>query len=235
VSAAEEAPLPTALGTPVPEARLRPAVPGGLRELPVRGELDGPILGVGQRFWDLVCRKAPILKARLEQKVPLVEVSYTDRYVRSPLTVRLVRELVRPLAERPGVITSSTQVLMRTTRVDESSHQRPGRQVEHDWMRTVDRDTVLSALLKDWSFQLQVDTRERVAHARTLSLRWADGQQARIRLDEGVGFLIPEPRRSFDFGVTTAEQARRLAAETFRVERRNNPSPTYLYVSDVAP
>jgi DEAD/DEAH box helicase domain-containing protein len=235
VSAAEEAPLPTLLGTPVPEARLRPAVPGGLHEQPVRGELDGSILSVGQRFWDLVCRKAPILKARLEQKVPLVEVSYTDRYVRSPLTVRLVRELMRALAERPGVITSTTQVFVRTTRVDESSHQRPGRQVEHDWMRTVDRDTVLSAVLKDWSVQLQVDTRERVAHARTLTLRWADGQQARIRLDEGVGFLIPEPRRSFDFGVTTAEQARRLAAETFRVERRNNPSPTYLYVSDVAP
>ncbi|WP_246136924.1 helicase-related protein [Myxococcus llanfairpwllgwyngyllgogerychwyrndrobwllllantysiliogogogochensis] len=235
VSAAEEAPLPAAPGTPVPEARLRPTVPGSLRELPIRGELDGPIHTFSQRFWDLICRKAPLLKARLEQKMPLVEVSYTDRYVRSPLTVRLVRELGRALAERHGVITPSTQVLIRTTRLDESSNQRLGRQLEHDWMRTVDRDAVLSTLLKGWLFQVQPDTRDRVPHARTLSLRWADGQQARIRLDEGVGFLIPEPRRSFDFGMSTAEQARRLASETFRVERRNNPSPTYLYISDVAP
>lgn len=63
---------------------------GGDRDLELYGELDGTIDGFGKRFWELVSRDVPGMATLLaEPDDTLVDITYSDRYLRSPLAVAL--------------------------------------------------------------------------------------------------------------------------------------------------
>src|SRR5262249_14825372 len=85
---------------PLPTAWLRPSAaelhstPSTLYALPITTELNGSTRQFGQRAWQRVFEKVPEFHQRLVGMQPLAELHYSDRYLRSPLTALLLRELV---------------------------------------------------------------------------------------------------------------------------------------------
>jgi DEAD/DEAH box helicase domain-containing protein len=109
------APIPTAW-RPLTTRELRSA-PDTLYAIAITTELNGSRRHFGQRAWQRVCEAVPQLHQRLVGPQPLAAVHYSDRYLRSPLTVLLLRDLLGALAAYPGGLVASTRVAIATSQV----------------------------------------------------------------------------------------------------------------------
>jgi hypothetical protein len=227
-------PIAKAPGTELLPSSLRRNPPGIFHEVKVGSELDGDVSSFGKRFWALIGKVEPALEARLAGRSGLAKVTYADRYVRSPLLVRLVAEVVRELSRAPGGIAKDT-VLEVTTSA--AAADRPSFRVFHDWREARDQEAVLDGLLFDLGTRaIRVDDRRDKVHMRELRLEWSDGRGFAVRLDQGFGFLRAEgsPRDlSFNFDAAARSQVQALRSARFAV-RKADALPVPLYVTESA-
>jgi hypothetical protein len=225
-----KAPLPPAPGKSLAPARLRQVPAGTLREIVVKGQLNGPIEGLGERFWSLVTPAIPQLQERFDRKSPLAAVEYRDRYLSSPLNVLLLSKILESIATRFG----KPSVLVETVDTVKTSFQRPS-VLQHDWHYREHRNKVIQALLGGFSRTLEIRElpHRKTQHARDLTLRWADGTSWSVRLDHGIGFLRPRRVVSFDFEAPPETQSQRLVALSFLVENQMEEQGTFAYLTDV--
>ena len=83
-----------------------------------------------------------LISARLvpeaQAVLPLRAVHYSDRYLRSPLTVLLIRELLGALADYAGGLVASTRVAITTSQLQCNDTQE-SRWLFHDWRDATDR------------------------------------------------------------------------------------------------
>ena len=82
--------MPAAVNPIDPEGLLRG--PGGARVIWLGEALNGPLKGFGHRFWQLVKRDASVAHAALGNGIAAID--YTDRYLLTPLSLALLRELI---------------------------------------------------------------------------------------------------------------------------------------------
>jgi hypothetical protein len=224
---------------PVTESRLpvagelRRAEAGQFTEATIRNQLDGDLGEVGRQFWALIATAVPALQLRLASALPIAEISWTDRYVRSPLVGRIVYEVVRALARlpsgqpAPGGISAQTRLTLATT-WDARSGDSP-RFVQHDWQDADTQRTVLKSLLGSLCrADITVGDRRNASHHRELVLRWADGARLIIRLDQGFGFLKTQRIAAFRFGAPQEQQADLIVRETVGVRNAGGPVPLYV-------
>ena len=216
-------------------ADLRRPVPGQYTELRIANQLDGPIDGLGRRFWSLVTRSAPHLKSRLEGSEPLVELSYSDRYLVSPLVARTLHVVLKALRAMPGGIGEETAIHVATMEV------RPGGRypsaLDDDWEDPQQQKDALQALLDAIgakSRPVMIGSKERVPHLRELKLKWASGVPVTLRLDSGFGFLRTNGRAPrLEFRIGGSQQAKKILATPVNVSAMSSYSatPMPVYVS----
>jgi hypothetical protein len=92
-------------------------------------ELNGRVEDFGEAFWRFVSQRSPLVGRRLEQNTPLVSIEYSDRYLNSPLPVRLLAEVI---AHAPGRSSSSVVKLITTDQVSNFSSSSLTL-LKHDW------------------------------------------------------------------------------------------------------
>jgi hypothetical protein len=111
-----------------------------------------------------------------------LELQYADRYLFSPLAVRLASELVA------GFATVDTSVIVKTLAQRTGPlRSPPGKTgVMDDWARLDDRNSALQHLLANVSPIVRVDLERRMGHRRRLDFRTAKGSGT-IFFDQGVG------------------------------------------------
>jgi len=221
-------------GSVVNPAGLRLAPAGTFREILVRNELDGPVESLGDRFWALTASQVPLLKSRLDKRSPLTSITYRDRYLCSPLSARLVAEVLRGLAKYAGAMELPPDITIETVYLN-STYGKLARSISHDWIQRDDRNSVIQALLNKGGCQTKVVElkRNESHHARELVLKWTDGAQWTLRLDHGLGFLRSAGEVAFDFESEAEKQAELLDTSSFIL--KNGPGPgTYLYLTDVS-
>ncbi|KAA5801060.1 DEAD/DEAH box helicase [Alkalicaulis satelles] len=173
---------------------------GGIRF--VGPDLDGPVLGFGERFKALAAELAPdVFGAKAE---PAVRITIHDRYIYNPLAVRLYAEIIGALAG-PG---AKCNVITRgAKRYDEP---RRADLLTHDWPHIEDRNEVLSALFRDVGVPASVLERQECPHWRTLSVETQSGAKAVLVLDQGVGAWKPIRPVRFDFSNSISIQFKEL-------------------------
>ena len=200
-------PLPTFRreGTSLSGADLRAAPAGTVAEVGINRELEVPIGEFGRRFWDLVLGSAPDLKARIEKGVH--KVTYSDRYVRSPLTLRLLIESVRELSRRGANKQPELQILTTSASTTRNPHWVWDSWREYDDVPEIATRAVEKAGLMGRYAELD---RSRVPHARELTIDFGDGDRAVVRLDHGFGFMGARERIPFAFHQNNHDQAEAL-------------------------
>jgi len=137
-------------------------------------ELNGRVEDFGETFWRFVSQRSPLVGGRLERNTPLVSIEYSDRYLNSPLPVRLLAEVI---AHAPGMSSSSAVKLITTDQVSNFSSSSPTL-LKHDWQVLKHRDNVLQGGLSGalgGRFTHLKQPKFDVPHGRVLRLKFADG------------------------------------------------------------
>ena len=222
-------PIPiTWLHKTAPELR---SMPGTLFPISITKELNGSCRQFGQRAWQRVFDEVPQLKKRLGGEQPLAALHYSDRYLRSPLTLLLIRELSRALADYPGGLVAITQLAITTSELQRIDTQE-SRWLYHDWRDATDRRQVFEKVFDSLGqFTLYEKVHTQMPHARELRLTWTDGIVWTLRLDQGVGYWRAcNYREPFPFEQPVERQAERLRSCEIDIEAGHPSYPTHWYV-----
>jgi ATP-dependent helicase YprA (DUF1998 family) len=184
----------------------------------IGAELDGVAGGFGQRLKALVAAHSPELADVFS--APLRALSYSDRYLFSPLSVRLLVELVGAFADE------NTEVRIRTLAAKNDFRPRPGSWVHTDWPDPLDRKLVLEQMLLDVSPKSSVAFEQRLGHRRRLEFAGRRGSGV-IFFDQGVGSWSSARRTPFDHRAPIDVQIKALR-QPFDVA--NSGDGTYLAI-----
>jgi ATP-dependent helicase YprA (DUF1998 family) len=138
----------------------------------------------------------------------LLEIRYSDRYLRSPLCVAVTLRALAGL--RDALVGKGTRIrlMLVSSPLDIRKSQAPFL-LFHDWQRGDDREAVIARLSQTFTFDPVVDLRG-AEHARELQIGYRDGQVAHLYLDQGFGYWQTAGRDRFDFAATPGRQAKQL-------------------------
>jgi len=210
---------PAPLTTAVDLASLLPRA--GTQYIEVGRDLDGPLAGFGATF------AALILPAIREAggKSALKSLTYNDRYIQTPLVVRLLTDALAAVAEglSPGYRDMSITIVTNALKPNTRQPFAP----DHDWQYEEDRREVLEELLGRHGLLLNL-TEADAQHGRSLVLQFADGPRVAVIFDQGFGPWRAPRFARFDFGENAMNQAEQLAKMQGWVEARGH---TYLVVT----
>jgi DEAD/DEAH box helicase domain-containing protein len=194
-------------------------VPGSFRE--VKLDLDGPASTLGARFWTLIAQEHAQLKANLSSGKRIKRVSYSDRYIVSPLTAKVLSVVIDHL-RGAGLIGADTEVTIRTA--PGQSDRYPGRFFDN-WQSDRTQEAVLQHLLEAVSgatVAVGIQARRDMDHQREMRLEFADGHTACIRLDHGLSFMECAGDCRFDFNAAPQSQARAVQRVDMLLRARND-------------
>jgi DEAD/DEAH box helicase domain-containing protein len=204
---------------------------GTFNEISITTEFDGSLRQFGQRAWQRLCEQAPMLQQQLAGDQPLVELRYSDRYLRSPLTVLLLRELVGALANYPGGLVANTRVSIATSSLRRNDTLEP-RWLYHDWQDATDRKQVFNRVFDGLGqFTFSETSYTHLSHAREFQLTWNDGISWTLRLDQGVGYWhTSNYREPFPFYREVVHQVEYLLLCEIDIRAGEPSYPTFWYV-----
>ena len=211
---------------------------GGARALELTCELDGPVLGFGRRFWEAV---SPIDATNgLPSDKTIVELTYEDRYLATPLSCALLVEVISALKQRYEGLDrwDDPKVQVTTMEVDESKPRRSRDQWFSDWSSHSVRDEALVAALEYCGLRARVNSKDKrdLIHGRRLCVQFSDGSECTVWLDQGLSFwsLSREPGRhvsaAFPCASSSSVLGERLAE--CRVDVSGHVLPTQVFVTE---
>lgn len=167
-------------------------------------ELDGTLSGFGER---LAATLLPAIRAA-GGTAPLQRMDYNDRYLQSPLVVRLLTEAASALRDSvaPGA-TLPIRIVTNRLKANERQPFAPG----HDWQWEEDRRDVLLGLLQTRNFDGGL-VENGAGHGRILTLTFADNAKVRVIFDHGFGpWRTPSFARWAHFGDSVPTQVAKIA------------------------
>ncbi len=222
-------------GMEVVPPQLRRPVPGTMRLVEPHKALDGNLSGFGARFWGIIERQAPRLAAKLSEDSKLASIEYSDRYVRSPLSARILSEVIRTLTQRRGGVGATTRIDVRTGPEDPRGRSISAipRRIHASWPNQRDQQAVLHGVLSSFATTVIVDvTSAGLPHHRYLRLVWPDGRFAELRLDQGLSYMRAHgPGVQFDVQDVASRQIRDLVALDCLLESATDGAPP-MYVQE---
>ncbi len=190
-------------------------------------QLDGSITNVGEKFWKNLFAVAPWMEEWSKLAAP-ESIQYSDRYLVSPLSVRMLFEILNHLIVRLGHSNSRPRLVLKTMKSDE---RQTGSSIHHNWTNPNAQESVLKKLLaplvKPNPTISLTGRRDDVAHARTLRIEWPDKRIAEITLDQGVGFTRTVGYVPHDFQAKPEFQADELM-QPFNVVQASSRVPFYV-------
>ncbi|WP_234732181.1 DEAD/DEAH box helicase [Acidocella facilis] len=201
-------PVPPAL-TPLESSHLLTELKPGAKLLWISNELDGKLSAFGDAFWELLKAQAPAAFAAMAGGVEAV--TYSDRYLITPLTLMLLRQVLKAMPSGGKA----------SVRINLAPADRPSRHpvTLHDsWLDDGLRRDVLRQLVPHAWVEMAARKAE-LAHHRGLRLRLRDGDSVTILLDQGFGAWTSASTRLHDFRATAPIQASALAALDIDIRR----------------
>lgn len=189
-------------------ARLIELSAGNAKLISVHAQLDGPATGFGKRFWKLLEQADPLSMAALRNQ-GVAQIRYDDRYLKSPLTVKLLLEVLDMLPGR----TAQTQVEIGTASLERA---RPSGYCAYQDF-TEDRQLAGVIRLLFPGADLQLQQKLKLPHARRLEIVLANAKVLNLLLDQGFGAWRTEGIARHDFSATPDEQAKAIKESTYSV------------------
>lgn len=224
-------PLDACSGDIVKGSEIRCPVPGTFVAIAAGVQLNGAIAGFGARLFGQLQRAAPALERRLKSGASLRAIHYSDRYLRSPLSVRLLVEVLRHLSSVPGGLGPTTQLTISTTYDDHQGGRYLGLQgnwPSRDLQRTVTEMAIRQALKCE--AQVEIAARGVLPHHRFLRFEWPDGKLAEIRFDQGLsGMQVSRQSPVFDTSRRPETQVSNLLQLSAHIESsQREAAPMYV-------
>jgi len=212
----------------------------GDREIVVHHEIDGPLQGFGTKFWKIVAKEHHGAMAQIEESdADVVSISYSDRYLFSPLSLALLVDLISRLKEVVGQARwDNPEITVTTTDVRGSGGKQSYNKIFSDWPDLTVRDAVAKGAFEYLGMRTQilVPSKFSVQHGRVLEVKFSDGKALSVRMDQGVSYWrVPSsggPKQFsiwFDFSGTSLKDQIRTVVE-MKVPIEGGSLPTELFV-----
>jgi Lhr-like helicase len=228
---------------PLEPDRIRPApLVQGDREIDITHQLDGRLNSFGQRFWNFLAQEHEPARQILESSDAVTAITYQDRYLLSPLSVRLLHEITGALQALVGESRWSARQLKLATlecRADHGYAKPPPSFLWHDWADTETRTTVIQQLFANLGIQVDIEFESLpdAPHGRLLDIEFASGKHLRIRLDQGVSYWrvarsSKYRERVFDFSATAEQQTENLKRLNPPLEGSESGTQLFLRLMD---
>lgn len=202
----------------------------GVTVLEVVTELNGPVSSLAPRLRQLISEKVPALASLIERD-RAIEVSYSDRYLKSPWSLMVLGGFLSLFKNNELRRLEIATLQPQSTQVSNS--------VKHDWSRREDMKQLVMAWLQNMvSVEPQITMVEKsydLQHSRVISVSWASGRKTRLILDQGVGYWQPKvafrDQLYFDFNDSLEAQASRMA-DQYKITNMNNGGtwPTFMSI-----
>jgi hypothetical protein len=194
--------------------------------------LDGSTRGFGKRFWDALRGSSSVFSGFHQTGDTVIGVTYSDRYITSPLAAALLVEAIHGLKE---ILDDRWEV----PRVRVVTAQRAGIDVHasgtvfSDWSADEMRRDVLERSLDNCAIDgvVRCIPRADLDHARLFDIETKSGKHLRIHLDQGFGYWRASHRanKAFDFSQSPQHQAQAIAEMDIAVQ--GSRYPTYVFVT----
>lgn len=210
----------------------------GDKEISIHHEIDGPLAGFGTRFWHQVMAEHSATQERFKNgSDKIVGLTYSDRYLYSPLSVALLVEMVKGLKSAVG--SSGWEINsfnIRTTRNANDDGSWSPNKLWSNWPDSSVRDEVLRSMFQGIGIAAIVNLAERyeMEHGRILEVEFSTGKRLAIRLDQGVGYWqVPRSTNRqlgyFNFyNSDPAQQSSQLLGLTVKVEGQSMPTQVFV-------
>jgi ATP-dependent helicase YprA (DUF1998 family) len=193
---------------PIQTARLIELSAGNAKLMSVHTQLDGPATGFGKRFWKFLEQADPLSMAAL-RKLGVVRIRYEDRYLKSPLNLKLLLEVLEALPSR----TAPAKVEIGTTGAERAGLT--GYCAYHDFSADQQIVELIKLLLPGADVLLL--QRRKLSHARRLEIALSNAQVLNILLDQGFGAWRAEGLARHDFSAPIEKQAKAIRESTYSV------------------
>ncbi len=181
----------------------------GALEVPILNDLNGPLLGFGERLINLWTEREPRISQLLSSS-KIEKVVYTDRYLRSPSSLLMLSELLSAVAE-------NQKIIIEVNTCSYSNHRpRNSFAIHHDWEDEDDYQKIFTGWLThacDQDVHVKFDSKANVPHRRTLEMVFESGKTATVALDQGLGYwrlVLDRGLHNFDFSRSVKDQVLRL-------------------------
>lgn len=209
----------------------------GDKEVVIHHELDGSIGSFGLNFWDMISNHHSAAGSLL-LKEKIAKVEYSDKYLFTPLSLAILKEIVVGLKILVGDERWMNAPLTVHTSSSRTSEYR-GRHgfVNSDWLNSQERTNVLISLFDQLKISAKVETTQQ--HSRALNIFFTNGKTLTIRMDQGVSYWRSQKNdgyRStqsnyFDFEQDELLQARGiLKLDSLKVEGAVMPTELFIKI-----
>lgn len=162
------------------------------REIEIHHELDGPLQGLGKRFWLHLAEKHAGTKDLLfDLNDDIKCITYRDRYLFTPLSVAILVEIVSGLREIVGQDRwKLSQVEINTTERRSAGENITRNKLWSDWPQTYVRDQVLQAVFQCVGLDslVHIADTSSTGHGRMFVVTWSSGKKLTVRLDQGISY-----------------------------------------------
>jgi DEAD/DEAH box helicase domain-containing protein len=221
-------------------AEIRPQVfLAGDREIVLHHQVDGPLQGFGTRLWQIISDEHhETLQQVQNSSADVVAITYSDRYLFTPLSIALLVDLVSRLKAIVGQARwDDPELTITTTAVRSGGESRVFNRVFADWPDLSVRNAVARGAFEYLGIRttVLVPNKFSVQHGRVLEVRFSDGKTLSVRLDQGVSYWrVPvlsgarQPPVGFDFTKSAKDQIRDVVE--MRVAVEGGALPTELFV-----
>jgi hypothetical protein len=215
--------LPT--GDPIDAGRLIELSGGNAQLVQLGAEVDGPVKGFGARFWKQLHGAAP-LTIHAAQSAGIVSIDYSDRYLLTPLNLRLLLEVVHAA---PGRQREETSIGVVTATHDGRPSR--GRSVFDSYDEDAMRREVAARLIP--RARIDIWAKPDIPHERRFTLHLADGRRIVVLLDQGFGAWRAAGATRHDFGAEPTAQANAIRKLACTVSSDREPgTPAIVYTED---
>jgi len=153
--------------------------------LEISDELNGSIKRFSTRFWDYLKKNSHgILNPLFDGTDSLDELVYSDRYVRNPLVVNLIAQVILNLKKQQKE-QFDVKIVGRKYSKDDP---RRGYLAWHDWPDDEVRDRGIKEALAHCGLTYTVTSQPNIPHSRQMRLKLLSGKTIVIQLDQGFSF-----------------------------------------------
>jgi len=189
-------------------------------------QLDGPVADIGAKFWSNLFQVAPWLD-EWARSGPPESIQYSDRYLVSPLSARILYEICHALQQ--GAPAGSLKPRISLTAM-KSYEKDLGVSLHQNWNNDRVQESVIKRLMTPLARTnptIRLLRRDDVPHARMMKIDWNSGKSAEIILDQGVGFTRTTTVVRHDLQAAPDVQVEELK-KSFNVTQQSLRVPFYV-------
>jgi hypothetical protein len=203
--------------------------PPGAQFMQIGSELDCDLSTFGARASKIIIQL--LTKCGCWPRGGIVQASYQDPYLSSPLVARLMIDTVKEVFAQSGAIEATLTIETRLPRANNSKNH--SWRIDQDWPDATSQKAAIEQLGKQSGASVSVLHKD-VPHGRYLAIKFKDGSGAAIVLDQGFGaWTVPRHVSvRHDFGADVATQAKKLMSINAVLERRGI-GKTYIIASSL--